>query len=75
MNYAYRSGRKVADLNFRNNIHAGGFPELSDCGATTTNCFVAFEGNGNVMALVNAGDGSLAAEYDTAPSATPQHHV
>lgn len=39
----------------------GGLLEVSYYGASTTNCFAAYDGNGNVMALVNAQDGTLAA--------------
>jgi RHS repeat-associated protein len=45
----------------------GGLLEVSDYGSSNTNCFPAFVGNGNVMALVNAADGTLAAEYDYGP--------
>ena len=34
---------------------------------STTNCFPAFDGNGNVAALVNAADGTVAANYDYGP--------
>ena len=33
----------------------------------TTNAFVAFDGNGNVTALINAGDGTLLASYEYGP--------
>jgi RHS repeat-associated protein len=36
-------------------------------GSATTNAFVAYDGNGNVAALVNAGDGTLLANYDYGP--------
>jgi len=36
-------------------------------GAQTTNCFVAFDGNGNVATLVNAANGTLAAQYEYGP--------
>jgi RHS repeat-associated protein len=45
----------------------GGLLEVSYYGTTTTNCFPAFDGNGNVMALVNAADGMAAANYDYGP--------
>jgi RHS repeat-associated protein len=45
----------------------GGLLEVSYFGTATTNCFPAFDGNGNVMALVNAGDGTLAANYEYGP--------
>jgi RHS repeat-associated protein len=42
--------------------------EVSYHGASaTTNAFVACDGNGNVTALVNAGDGTLLANYDYGP--------
>ena len=46
----------------------GGLLEVSyHGGPTTTNCFPVYDGNGNVMALVNAADGTLAANYDYGP--------
>jgi len=42
----------------------GGLLEVSRYGFTTTNCFVAYDGNGNVMALINAADGTATAQYD-----------
>ncbi len=46
----------------------GGLLEVSYHGSsTTTNCFPVYDGNGNVMALVNAADGTLAANYDFGP--------
>ena len=45
----------------------GGLLDVSYHGSSTTNCFPAFDGNGNVMALVNAADGTLAANYDYGP--------
>ena len=36
-------------------------------GTTTTNCFPAFDGNGNVMALVNSADGTIIANYEYGP--------
>jgi len=45
----------------------GGLLESSYHGTSTTNCFAAYDGNGNVMALVNAADGTISAEYDYAP--------
>jgi RHS repeat-associated protein len=41
--------------------------EVSYFGATTTNCFTAYDGNGNVAALINAADGTLAANYEYGP--------
>jgi RHS repeat-associated protein len=45
----------------------GGLIEVSYYGAVTTNCFVAFDGNGNVSALVNAANGTIAANYEYGP--------
>jgi RHS repeat-associated protein len=36
-------------------------------GTATTNCFPAYDGNGNVAALVNVADGTLAANYEYGP--------
>src|SRR5208337_392529 len=36
-------------------------------GSSATNCFAAYDGNGNVMALVNAANGAVAAECDYGP--------
>ena len=40
---------------------------MSYYGSVTTNCFPAFDGNGNVMALVNSADGTSVAQYDYDP--------
>jgi RHS repeat-associated protein len=45
----------------------GGLIKVTYYGSTTTNCFVAFDGNGNVSALVNAANGVTAANYDYGP--------
>jgi RHS repeat-associated protein len=45
----------------------GGLLEVSYNGSTTTNCFPAFDGNGNVAALVNAANGTLVANYEYGP--------
>lgn len=42
----------------------GGLLEESYYGTSTTNCFPAYDGNGNIMALANAADGTVAANYD-----------
>jgi RHS repeat-associated protein len=42
----------------------GGLLEVSYYGSITTNCFPAFDGNGNVSALINVTDGTLAANYE-----------
>ena len=45
----------------------GGLLEVTYCGLVTTNCFTAFEGNGNLSALVNATDGTIVANYEYGP--------
>jgi RHS repeat-associated protein len=46
----------------------GGLLEVSDYGSsTTTNCFAAFDGNGNLAALVNAANGTTLANYEYGP--------
>lgn len=45
----------------------GGLLELVYYGASTTNSFVAFDGNGNVASLVNAADGTSLAQYEYGP--------
>jgi RHS repeat-associated protein len=45
----------------------GGLVEMACYGASTTNCFAAFDGNGNVSALVNAANGATVANYDYGP--------
>jgi len=45
----------------------GGLLEVSYHGAAATNAFVAYDGNGNVTALINAADGTLLANYDYGP--------
>jgi RHS repeat-associated protein len=45
----------------------GGLLEMSYYGSATTNCFVACDGNGNVMGLIKAADGALAADYEYGP--------
>jgi RHS repeat-associated protein len=45
----------------------GGLLEVSYHGTSTTNAFVAYDGNGNVTALINVGDGTLLANYDYGP--------
>jgi RHS repeat-associated protein len=44
-----------------------GLLEVCRYGAATTNCFAAFDGNGNVVALVNASDGTVSAQYEYGP--------
>jgi RHS repeat-associated protein len=45
----------------------GGLIKATYYGTATTNCFVAFDGNGNVSALINAADGTTAAQYEYGP--------
>jgi len=45
----------------------GGLLEISYHASSTTNCFAAYDGNGNVMALINAANGTISAEYDYGP--------
>lgn len=42
----------------------GGLLLVTAHGAADTNCFAGYDGNGNVMLLVNAGDRSTAARYE-----------
>jgi RHS repeat-associated protein len=49
----------------------GGLLEVSCYGTTTTNCFPAFDGNGNVAALINAADGTIVANYEYAAFGEP----
>lgn len=49
---------------------AGGVGGLLECvhyGAYRTNTFVAFDGNGNSVGLINGADGSLLAQFDYGP--------
>jgi RHS repeat-associated protein len=45
----------------------GGLLALTYYGSSTTNCFVAFDGNGNVAALVNVADSAAVAQYEYGP--------
>jgi RHS repeat-associated protein len=45
----------------------GGLLEIVFQGSVTTNCFVAFDGNGNIATLDNANDGSTGASYEYGP--------
>jgi RHS repeat-associated protein len=45
----------------------GGLLEVSYYGSAPTNCFATFDGNGNVSALVNGVDGTIAANYEYDP--------
>ncbi len=45
----------------------GGLLEVVYKGTQTTNCFIAFDGNGNVSAVVNAADGTTVGQYEYGP--------
>jgi RHS repeat-associated protein len=45
----------------------GGLLLFSDHSSPATRHFVAYEGNGNVMALVNAANGTISAQYEYSP--------
>jgi RHS repeat-associated protein len=45
----------------------GGLLKESYVGTATTNCFFAFDGNGNAVSLLNAADATLVAQYDYGP--------
>jgi RHS repeat-associated protein len=45
----------------------GGLLQVDYYGAQATNCFVAFDGNGNVSALVNTANGTNVAQYEYGP--------
>jgi len=45
----------------------GGLLKMTYYGTSTTNCFPAFDGNGDVSALINATNASLAAQYEYSP--------
>jgi RHS repeat-associated protein len=45
----------------------GGLLGVSYHGSSTTNCFVASDGNGNVRSLINAADGASVAQYEDGP--------
>jgi RHS repeat-associated protein len=49
----------------------GGLLEISYYGSSTTNSFPAYDGNGNITTLVNAADGTVAANYDYAAFGEP----
>jgi RHS repeat-associated protein len=49
----------------------GGLLEVTYHGSSVTNCFLAFDGNGNVAALINAADGTVAANYEYAAFGEP----
>ena len=46
---------------------AGGVGGLVAISLNGTNCFPAFDGNGNLMNLINSADGSIAATYEYTP--------
>jgi len=45
----------------------GGLLKISCSGTQTTNCFVAFDGNGNVAALADAASTNILAQYEYGP--------
>jgi RHS repeat-associated protein len=49
----------------------GGLLKVTYYGSTTTNAFVAYDGHGNVGALVDAANGTVAARYEYGPFAEP----
>jgi RHS repeat-associated protein len=49
----------------------GGLLEVSCYGSATKNCFPAFDGNGNVAALIHAADGTVAANDEYAAFGEP----
>jgi len=49
----------------------GGLVKLTYYGAFTTNAFVAYDGNGNVTALIDAANGNVCARYEYGPFAEP----
>ena len=49
----------------------GGLLKVTYYGGSTTNAFAAYDGNGNVMALVDASNGSVCARYEYGPFAEP----
>jgi RHS repeat-associated protein len=49
----------------------GGLLKVTYYGAQTTNAFAAFDGNGNVSALVDAANGNLVAQYEYGPFGEP----
>ncbi len=61
------SGQAGGALNGARGV--GGLLEATyyDYGTSTTNCFPAYDGNGNIMALVNAANGQIVANYEYGP--------
>lgn len=45
----------------------GGLLKVTYNGSATTNCFLAYDGNGNVCGLTDAANGSLVAHYEYGP--------
>jgi hypothetical protein len=45
----------------------GGLLKVTYFGTQTTNCFPAYDGNGNVTSLINAADGKSVAQYEYGP--------
>ena len=50
---------------------AGGVGGLLMATISNTNCFAAYDGNGNITALINAVDNSIAASYEYSPYGEP----
>lgn len=50
---------------------AGGVGGLLEVSYLGTNCFAAYDGNGNIVALVNVVDGTVAANYEYGPFGEP----
>ena len=49
----------------------GGLLEISYSSSSTTNCFIAFDGSGNVASLANSVTGQISATYETGPFGEP----
>lgn len=45
----------------------GGLLEVSYSGSSTTNCFVAYDGSGNIGRLANGADGTIIGNYEYGP--------
>jgi len=73
--WIYDGWRQLAELNATNNalvrgftwgLDLGGLLMSTDAGTSTTH-FYAYDGNGNVMALVKATDGTKSTDYEYGP--------
>jgi RHS repeat-associated protein len=64
--YSFQWGKDVSG-SMQTAGGVGGLVGISYHGSAITNCFPAYDGNGNVMALINVADGSIAANYDYGP--------